>query len=207
MRMVPGRAFSLRGNANRLLGIPVTKEYGTANGRRFILEQLRYEQIRDELKRLPAPGSGTNSPAGASLKKPTRWLASAATGTPASRRWSNWSAGVQPASAKPKSSAMSPSPANRRSLRLFFRLATWPPPHQPASRPVGTVTHVAALAQPNAFVLDWNLVDADGSLQDFVFACPAAATYLLRGEVHLPGTTTFTPGAILKYCPGAALLP
>ena len=232
MRLVPGRGFGIRGgNPSQLSWVPVTKEYGTVQGRRILLEQLRYSAIQDELLRLPAPGATTNSPTGASLKQASRWLArmDSTTAPPAEPERS---AGLQPAlergrlargrgsvpadleigapsagrSAGGPPALRSPSPSlaatpvgPRRSglANPSAWLAALPPAPPAPQTPAPPVRPLAALAQPDGFLLDWNLVNR--GLHDFTFACAASATYLVRGELHLSGTTTFSPGAVLKY--------
>ncbi len=227
MRLVPGRGFGIRGgNPSQLSWVPVTKEYGTVQGRRILLEQLRYSAIQDELLRLPAPGTTTNSPTGASLKKATRWLArrDAPTAPPA---WESGrlargrgsvpadleigapsagrSAGLPPA-LRPPSPSLAERPVGPRRSGLANPsawLATLPPAPPASPTPAPPARALAALAPPDGFLLDWNLVNRGP--HDFTFACAARATYLVRGELHLSGTTTFSPGAVLKYYAGSAL--
>jgi hypothetical protein len=74
MRMVPGRAFRLGGAPDWQSSIPVLKEYRTQkDGRRLILERLPFQQVQNQLLKLPPINLNTNGTAG--LKKTTPLIA------------------------------------------------------------------------------------------------------------------------------------
>src|SRR5258708_6215191 len=75
MRMIPGRAFRAS-NEKKSGRTPVAKNWQVIGGRTFIVEELQWSHVKEELLQLPTVQTNSISAAtNASIMKNERWYA------------------------------------------------------------------------------------------------------------------------------------
>lgn len=185
MQTGAGRAFLL--GAKR--SAPVAKRWITAEGRTFLVEAVRYQSVKRELDKLPAPqGQAALKPRNANGQIAAN-VAADRPFPPAPR------ARAKNSAEKFRAAAIgSPSPSDGKAVRGdgdATKIAT-----NAAASPPSPLNRQLAIGNRKSpgLIIDYDLV---GSLTNFIFQCDT--TYLVTNAVNFYGPTVFEGGTVVKF--------